>query len=59
LSELLLRRFQAIKETFDDRESANIQLPNEYRDDKNKIHSIEAAEGYTDKIIDGVVNLSR
>jgi len=59
LADLLLHRFQAIKETFDDRDSGNLQLPNEYRDAEGNIRLIEVAEGYEDTIIDGVVNISR
>ena len=59
LTDLLIARFQGIKETFDDRDSGNLQLPNGYHDAEDNFHSIEVAEAYRDTIIDGVVSLSR
>ena len=59
LTHLLLERFQTIKETFDDRDSAQLQLPNEYRDAEGNNRSIEVAEGYENTIIDRNVHLSR
>jgi hypothetical protein len=59
ITELLMDRFQVIKHRFDDEESAQIQLPKNYRDYHGKKHTLEVSPGHEDLIIDGVLEMSR
>lgn len=59
LTELLLERFNKVKETFDDTATGTFALPRVYINAEGQACSLLVAEGFQDSVIGHDVSLSR